>query len=182
MLVYTWFQSSLVGAASVAFGNRDLVRRPQFRMGVLPLIPVMSNLVHFLLSLPILGIILLLGGSQPSVALLALPLVLIVQFLFTAGLAYLAAAASVFFRDIGHLLEVILSAFFFVTPIFYEVSTDLRPIPRCHDMRRGSVAPMPRHSTMCRLLPFFRTHAASFSAYTPRCRRSAIPAPRSLRG
>lgn len=122
MLVYIWFQSSLVGAATVAFSNRELVRRPQFRMAVLPLISVMSNLVHFLLSLPFLVIVLLVGGSEPSAALLALPLVLIVQFLLTAGLAYLAAAASILFRDIGHLLEVILSVFFFVTPIFYEAS------------------------------------------------------------
>ena len=122
MLVYTWFQSSLVGAASIVFWNRDLVRRPQFRVSVLPLIPVVSSLVHFLLSLPILIVILLLGGSEPTVALLVLPLVLLIQFVLTMGLAYLAAAASVLFRDIGHLLEVVLAAFFFVTPIFYEVS------------------------------------------------------------
>lgn len=120
ILVYTWFQSALVDASFVAIRNRQLVRRPQFRVAVLPLVAVMTNLLHFLLSLPILIVVLLLGGSEPSAALLALPLVIVIQFVLTAGLAYLAAAASVLFRDIGHLLGVVLTAFFFVSPIFYE--------------------------------------------------------------
>ncbi|MFL6623158.1 MAG: ABC transporter permease [Sulfurifustaceae bacterium] len=119
ILVYTWFQSALGDASFVAFSNRELVRRPQFRVAVLPLVAVMTNMVHFLLSLPVLTVVLLLGGSEPSVALLALPLVVLIQFLLTAGLAYLTAAASVLFRDIGHLLNVVLTAFFFVCPIFY---------------------------------------------------------------
>lgn len=122
ILVYTWFQSALTDASFVALSNRELVRRPQFRVAILPLVTVMTNMVHFLLSLPVLVLVLLLGGSKPSTALLTLPLVALIQFLLTAGLAYLAAAASVLFRDIGHLLSVVLSVFFFVCPIFYDAS------------------------------------------------------------
>lgn len=123
VLGYTWFQSALVEASFIAFSNRELVRRPQFPLAVLPLMPVVTNLIHFLLSLPILVVVLLLGGSEPNLGLLAVPLVVIVQFMLTAGLAYLAAAASVLFRDVGHLLGVILTVFFFVSPIFYDAAS-----------------------------------------------------------
>ena len=123
VLAYTWFQTALVEASFVAFSNRELVRRPQFPLAVLPLIPVVTNLIHFLLSLPILVVVLLLGGSELNLGLLAVPLVVIVQFVLTSGLAYLAAAASVLFRDIGHLLGVILTVFFFVSPIFYDAAS-----------------------------------------------------------
>jgi len=122
MLVYTWFQSSVVEACSIARSNRDLVRRPQFKVAVLPLVSVTGNLIHLLLAFPILAGILLFDGSRPSVALLALPIVLIVQFILTVGLAYFGAAVSVLYRDIGYLIDVILRVFFFLTPIFYEVS------------------------------------------------------------
>ncbi|MDH3311118.1 MAG: ABC transporter permease [Gammaproteobacteria bacterium] len=122
MLVYMWFQSSVVEACSIARSNRDLVRRPQFKLAVLPLVSVMGNLIHLLLAFPILAVILLFDGSQPSVALLALPIVIIVQFVLTVGLAYFGAAVSVLYRDVGYIIDVLLKVFFFLTPIFYEVS------------------------------------------------------------
>lgn len=122
ILAYTWFQTSLVDASFVALSNRELVRRPQFRVAILPLVSVMTNLVHFLLALPILAVVLALGGTRPSLALLAVPVVVIVQFVLMVGLAYLAAAASVLFRDVGHLLGVFLTAFFFVSPVFYDAA------------------------------------------------------------
>ncbi|MDH3379622.1 MAG: ABC transporter permease [Gammaproteobacteria bacterium] len=122
MLIYTWFQSSLVEACSIARSNRDLVRRPQFKVAVLPLVSVTGNLIHLLLAFPILAVILLIEGSRLSAVLLTLPIVIIVQFIFTVGLAFLGAAISVLYRDIGYLIDVILRVFFFLTPIFYEVS------------------------------------------------------------
>jgi lipopolysaccharide transport system permease protein len=122
MLVYMWFQSSVVEACSIARSNRDLVRRPQFKVAVLPLVSVTGNLIHLLLAFPILAVILLVEGSQPSAALLTLPIVIIVQFIFTVGLTYFGAAISVLYRDIGYLVDVLLRVFFFLTPIFYEVS------------------------------------------------------------
>lgn len=137
ILVYGWFQSALVEGAFVALGNRELVRRPQFPVAVLPLVPVAVHLVHLLLSLPILAAALVLGGSRPSAALLAIPLVIAVQLVLTAGLAYFAAALSVLFRDTGHLLGVVLTAFFFVSPVFYDaalVPTALQPLYRLNPL------------------------------------------------
>lgn len=120
IFVYTWFQSSLIDACAVALSNRDLVRRPRFRVAVLPLVAVTTGLVHFLLALPVLAMVLLFGGSRPDAALLALPAVVMIQFILTTGLAYIAAAVTVFYRDAGHLLNVALTLLFFLSPVFYH--------------------------------------------------------------
>jgi lipopolysaccharide transport system permease protein len=49
------------------------------------------------------------------------PLVVLVQFVLMAGLAWIAAAISVFFRDIPNLVAVALMLLFYLTPVFYEV-------------------------------------------------------------
>ena len=119
VLAWNWFQTSLYLAAGGITENRDLVRRPGFPVAVLPVVTVATNMLHFLLSLPILLVCVLIDGLPLSPAVAALPLVLLVQFGLTLGLAYLIAATHVFFRDVQHILSIGLSLLFYLTPIFY---------------------------------------------------------------
>ena len=123
LLVYTWFQSSLFFATVAVVNNRDLIRRPNVPLAVLPIVSVASTLLHFLLSLPVLGILLVYSGVQLTSAVLALPLLIAVQFVLILALAYPLAALHVWFRDTQYFLKVILQLLFFLTPVFYETST-----------------------------------------------------------
>lgn len=120
LLVYTWFQSSLFAATVAVVSNRDLIRRPNVPLAALPIISVASTLLHFLLSLPVLFALLLMTGVPLTPALLALPLLIGVQFILTLALAYPLAAVHVWFRDTQYFLKVGLQLLFFLTPVFYE--------------------------------------------------------------
>jgi lipopolysaccharide transport system permease protein len=122
ILVWAWFQSSLQLASGSITDNRELVRCPNFPVAVLPAVSVATNLVHFVLALPVLFAFLLVGGGSLSAALLALPLVIALQFAFTLGLAYIVAALQVSFRDTQHLLGVGLMLLFYLSPVFYDAS------------------------------------------------------------
>lgn len=122
VLAWTWFQSSLLLATGAITDNRELVRRPGFPVAILPIVTVTTSLIHFALALPVLLVFLLIDGSAVSIAYLALPLVIAVQFLLTLGLAYVLAAIHVTFRDTQHLLALALLLLFYLTPVFYEVS------------------------------------------------------------
>ncbi len=122
VLAYTWFRGALAQATRSVVADRVLARRPGFPPLVLPLVPVTTNLLDFVLSIPILVLVLYVGGSQISWALLMVPVVIAIQFLITLGLAYLTASAHMAFRDVGHLVELALTLGFFLTPIFYETS------------------------------------------------------------
>jgi lipopolysaccharide transport system permease protein len=120
LLAWNWFRTSVHGASGAIVDNRELVLRPGFPVGILPAVVVTSCLVHFVLGLPVLLAVLIASGHWPSTAIFGLPLVLVIQFALSLGLAYLAATCHVFFRDTQHLLDLLLLLGFYLTPVFYH--------------------------------------------------------------
>jgi lipopolysaccharide transport system permease protein len=103
--------------------NRDLIKRPGFPVAVLPVATITSTLIHFLLALPVLFVLLAVTGVTLTIAVIALPLIIALQFVLTLGFAYLVATFHVAFRDTQYLLGVVLQLLFFLTPVFYDIST-----------------------------------------------------------
>jgi lipopolysaccharide transport system permease protein len=62
-------------------------------------------------------------GNVSVEALLALPVVIAAQFVFTLSLAYLLASIHVSFRDTQYLLGILLTLGFYLAPVFYDVKT-----------------------------------------------------------
>lgn len=120
VLAWSWFSSALYSAGGSVVGNSQLVRRPGFPVAVLPLLSVAGAGIHFLLAMPILLALMLIDGLVVGYVLLALPIVILIQFYFTLGWAFLIAASNVRFRDTQHLLGVGLMAMFYLTPVFYD--------------------------------------------------------------
>ncbi|NEQ26178.1 MAG: ABC transporter permease [Microcoleus sp. SIO2G3] len=123
LLVWAWFQNSLFQATGVIVANRALIRQPNFPSVILPIVTVTTGLVHFILAMPILIAFLYFDDVQFQPVILYLPLLQILQFVFTVGLAYLLAALNVTFRDTQHTLGVLLQLWFYLTPIFYDLKT-----------------------------------------------------------
>ncbi|MBE9066477.1 ABC transporter permease [Leptolyngbya cf. ectocarpi LEGE 11479] len=122
LLIWTWFQTSLFQAAGVIISNRALIRQPGFPKSILPVVIVITGLVHFVLALPILIVFLVIDGIQLQSVIFLLPVLQLLQFLLTLSFAYFLAAVNVTFRDTQHTLGVLLQMFFYLTPIFYDIS------------------------------------------------------------
>lgn len=122
ILAWGWFQSSLSQSAGAIVGNRELVRSPGFSPAVLPIVIVSSNLVQFLVALVVLLLYQLVIGTGIGLQVWPLPFLIALQFILTLSLAYVIAALNVVFRDVGHLVAVLLQLMFFMTPIFYDAS------------------------------------------------------------
>jgi ABC-type polysaccharide/polyol phosphate export permease len=118
ILPWTWFQSSLAEASGVLIASGNLIKKVLFPAEVLPVVTVFSNLAHFLLGLPVLLAFLLAYGRLSPWALL-FPLPLLVQLVFTLGLALLVSALTVHFRDIQSILTHVLHLWFFASPVLY---------------------------------------------------------------
>ena len=104
---------------------------------ILPIVTVASNMVHFVLSLPILAGLLLLSGIPITHTVLALPFLIVVEFVFILSCAYPIATIHVWFRDIQHVVRVGLQLFFYLTPVFYlssSVPERVRPFYRVDPM------------------------------------------------
>jgi lipopolysaccharide transport system permease protein len=123
LLIWTWSQTALFQATGLITSNKALIRQPNFPTAILPVVTTMTGLIHFLLALPVLIIFLAIDGIQPSSVLFVLPLLMVIQFILTVGLAYPLAALNVTFRDTQHTLGVLLQMLFYLTPIFYDLNS-----------------------------------------------------------
>ena len=120
ILAWSWFSAALPAATGSITGNRQLIRQPGFPAAILPAVPVLSNFVQFAIAMVLALVVLIFSGRWLSPALLALPLVVAVQFLVTLSLGYVTATAQVRFRDTYYLLTMLLLLGFFLTPVFYR--------------------------------------------------------------
>jgi ABC-2 type transport system permease protein len=122
-LVWNFFNLATLSGTGSVVGNANLVRKVRFPRVVLPLSSVGFAAVHFVLQLGVLLVVLALfyrDAFGPQLVLLvpALAVVLV----FATAMALLASALNVRYRDVEHLLEVILLAWFWLTPIVYPVT------------------------------------------------------------
>ena len=69
----------------------------------------------------VLFVLILISPVNLTAAVLMLPLIMLAQVMFVAGLAFLLSTANVFYRDTQHILEIVMQAWFFLTPIFYSI-------------------------------------------------------------
>ncbi len=120
LLAWNWFQTSLHAVTGSIVDNRELIRQPGFPTAMLPVVTVTTNLVHFVLALPILMIIILIGGQGISATVLLLPVIIGLQFLLTLSLGYFLATLHVSLRDTQYLVGIALLLGFYLTPIFYD--------------------------------------------------------------
>lgn len=121
ILPWNFFQASVMGATTSVVGNAHLIKKVYFPREVLPLSTVLSNLVNYLLALIVLFAALFAVGIGLTPWVLLLPVVILVQIVFTLGLAFLLSALNVFYRDIAMIMDVLLLAWFFLTPVMYPI-------------------------------------------------------------
>ncbi|MEP4079126.1 MAG: ABC transporter permease [Haloferula sp.] len=121
VLVWGWFHSSLGDSVGLITSNRVLVGQPGFPLAVLPNVTVLVRLFHFLIALPLLVGMIFWSGLLPNVSWCFVPLLLIVQYLFTVGIAYPLASMNVIHRDTQHVTRVLLQLMMFLTPVFYSL-------------------------------------------------------------
>lgn len=123
LLPWLWFSASVATGASAISDRRDLLTKVRFPAQVLPATVVATNLVNFVLALPVMLGLGALMGVYPSWHVIALPLVIAIQLIFTLALAYLISALNVTFRDLQHIVGNLMMLMFFLTPVLYPITT-----------------------------------------------------------
>lgn len=122
LLPWIWFSSSLLEGVNSIAGSGHLVTKSMFPAHLLPSVVVITNLIHYLLALPVLLALMILTGSPLHLSLLFLPVLIGLQFILLIGLTHFFSAINVTFRDIQHLLGNALTLIFFLCPIIYPPS------------------------------------------------------------
>jgi ABC-type polysaccharide/polyol phosphate export permease len=121
--VWTFFQGALQLASSSVVTNAHLIRNVRFPREIIPasvvLAQAVASLVMFAVIVPVA---LLIVPEALGTAVLIVPIFLALVLL-ALGMGWLAATATVFFRDAEHLLAVLFLPWFFLTPVLYSLDT-----------------------------------------------------------
>ena len=123
LLPWFWFADSVVGSTGCVITHRDLLRRPRFPNALLPPITIATQLVYYVLALPVLLIVVAAVTHRVPYTVVALPLIVVAQFLVCLGPCFVLAAVNVRFRDMTHLVAIAVVLLFYATPIFYQRSS-----------------------------------------------------------
>jgi ABC-type polysaccharide/polyol phosphate export permease len=129
MIPWNFFSSVVTQSGSSFINNEGLIKKIYIPKVIFPLSIAFALLIDSLLSfLALFAIILALGGTL-SWSLLFLPISFLLLFLFAMGIGLIMSIATVFFRDLQHVILIAMQGLFFLTPILYK-----------HDALAGKVA------------------------------------------
>ena len=148
ILPWTFFSAAVLESTTSISANAGLIKKVMFPAEALPLVVVLSHLVHFALAVPILLAAILafaaMGKFTLTWTILVAPLLMLLQTMFVAGIAMTVSSASVLFRDLRDIVANLMQLGFFVTPIIYLIdniqSRALRAMLRVNPMTPFVVA------------------------------------------
>jgi ABC-2 type transport system permease protein len=121
LLPWTFFSQSVSYAVESIVGNGDLIKKIAVPKLVFPMAALVSNIINLLLSLIPLALLVPLLRHPFYWTWIYLPVPLLALTIFTLGTTFFFAAANVYYRDVSHIVQVVLSAWFYFTPIIYSL-------------------------------------------------------------
>ena len=118
-IFFTFLSESTNMAMAAIVNNSSLIKKVYIPKYIFPVAKTLSSFVNLIFSLIAVVIMILVTNTKLTWMILLFPLPLIFILVFSIGLGLILSAYSVFFRDIVHLYGVVLTAWNYLTPIFY---------------------------------------------------------------
>lgn len=119
--VLTWglFAEIIGRGQGVFLEHANLIKKLSFPRICLPIIVILNAGLNFAIIFSLFSLFLVISGNFPGWSYLAVFPVLLVQILFSIGLAIIIGVLNVFFRDVGHFFGIFLQFWFWFTPVVY---------------------------------------------------------------
>ena len=121
LLPWTFFSQTLNYSVESVVNNAGLLKKIRIAKLVFPVAAVVANIVNFVLSLIPLALLIVLLRFPLHWTWLYLPVPMLGLFLFTVGTGFFLSAMNVFFRDVRHITQILLQAWFYFSPIIYSL-------------------------------------------------------------
>ena len=121
LLPWNFFASSLRFSVTSLTGNVALVTKVYFPRELFPFSAVLVSLVDFTVAFTVLIAMMIYYHIGVTWTVFFLPVILLVQIMFTAGIALGLSMANLFYRDVKYLFEIVLSLWMFATSVVYPI-------------------------------------------------------------
>jgi ABC-2 type transport system permease protein len=135
LIVWNMFQTAVSSATGVIVDRAALVKKVSFPREILALANVGASVIYFVIQLAVLAIFLLIVGHEPAWGFIwILPISFAALYLFTASVAIVMSAVTVYLRDMRHLMDVLLQLWFWLTPVVYSYENSLAETLHLHGL------------------------------------------------
>lgn len=119
ILTWTFFADSLGQGSGAIIYNAEMVKKIYFPREVLVISEVTAKLVNMLLSFIVMAAFLIVSRVGFSIHLILLPVIIVIEYMLALGFALMAASITVYLRDLEYVINVVLMAWIWGTPIMY---------------------------------------------------------------
>ena len=123
VFVFNFMQNTISASSNCVIKNENLIRSVHFPKLVLPLAIIFQEFQQYIISLSVLLVIVLATGEPITVMWLTLPLVLLMQIIFTTGIALVFARLGSRSRDVKQLLPFFTRTWRYVSGVFFSITT-----------------------------------------------------------
>ena len=129
VLAWTFFTGGLTDAMYSVYANSNLIKKVKLNPAVFPVSSVLANLINYLLALVVLFGFMLIYRTPFTAYILLVPLVIVLQTFLMLSFSLALSSLYVFYRDLGSILEIVLTGWFYATPIIYPFWLAEKEIP-----------------------------------------------------
>ncbi|MBI3283379.1 MAG: ABC transporter permease [Burkholderiales bacterium] len=120
MIPWNFFSSVITQSGTSFINNEGLIKKIYLPKAIFPLSIAFALLIDSVLSfLALFAIILAVGGTL-SWSALFIPVAFVILFFFALGIGLIMSITTVFFRDLQHVILIVMQGVFFLTPILYK--------------------------------------------------------------
>ena len=122
MAPWTFFTTALMDMVESLVINMNLVSKIYFPREILPMAALLARLLDFgIASLLLIALMVYFGIAVDPITLLYLPAVVAIQMALALGLGFIGAALNVFYRDVKHLVTLVIQLWLYASPIIYPI-------------------------------------------------------------
>jgi len=121
LLPWMFFANGLSAATDSVVGATTLVTKVYFPREILPVAAINTKIVDLGFGLLILAALMVAYNHPPTITVAWVPVLFAIQMIFTAGLSFPLAALNLYFHDVRYLVGVVLTMWFYLTPVIYPV-------------------------------------------------------------
>ena len=123
LIPWQYFSNVVIRGAAVMVDNGNIIKKVYFPREILPISLVASEGVNFLIATIIILGFVIFGGIGLSWNILWYFLILAIQIIVSIGIAFIVSSLTVYFRDLLHLLGILMQLLFYATPIVYSMDS-----------------------------------------------------------
>lgn len=120
--LWSFFQEATSQGMRAIVDRGDLLRKINFPKYIVVISSTVSAFINLLISLVVVLIFMIINGVEFRWTAVLFPLLIIELYIFALAIAFLLSTLYVRFRDIGHIWDVVMQIWFYLTPIIYPLS------------------------------------------------------------